>query len=131
MKMPEFMLGFTICYDVRFSELYSALARNCEVLVNIANWPKRRVAYWKRLLQARAIENQTFVIGVNHIGVDGTNLEYEHSSMIDNANGEFVEPVLAEGEMNIYEISRQELLDFRKGFSTRQDRLPDMYRAII
>lgn len=131
MKMPEFMLGFSICYDLRFPELYSALAKDCEVLVNIANWPKRRVLHWRSLLQARAIENQTFVIGVNRTGVDGKNLEYEPSSAVVNANGEFVEPVLTEGEMNIYEISRQELFDFRKSFTTRQDRLPDLYRAII
>ncbi len=57
MRMPEFKLGFSICYDLRFPELYSALAKDCEVLVNIANWPKRRVTHWRTLLQARAIEN--------------------------------------------------------------------------
>lgn len=131
MKIPEFTLGFSICYDLRFPELYSALAKDCDVLVNIANWPKRRVAHWRTLLQARAIENQTFVIGVNRIGVDGNSLEYERSSVVVNANGAFIEPVRTEGEMDIYEISRQELFDFRRGFSTRQDRLPDLYRAII
>lgn len=131
MQMPEFKLGFSICYDLRFPELYSALAKDCDVLVNIANWPKRRVMHWRTLLQARAIENQTFVIGVNRIGADGNGLEYERSSVVVNANGEFIEPVFSEGEMDIYEISRQALLDFRRGFSTRQDRLPDLYRAII
>lgn len=131
MQMPEFKLGFSICYDLRFPELYSSLAKDCEVLVNIANWPKRRIMHWKTLLQARAIENQAYVIGVNRIGVDGNGLEYERSSVIVNANGEFIEPVLTEGEMDIFEISRQELLDFRRGFSTQQDRLPDLYRAII
>lgn len=130
-QMPEFKLGFSICYDLRFPELYSALAKDCDVLVNIANWPKRRVMHWRTLLQARAIENQAFVIGVNRMGIDGNSLEYERSSVVVNANGEFIEPVLTEGEMDIYEISRQELLDFRRGFSTRQDRLPDLYRAIL
>lgn len=131
MKMCEFTLGFSICYDLRFPELYSALAKDCDVLVNIANWPKRRVMHWRALLKARSIENQTFVIGVNRIGVDGNGLEYERSSMVVNANGEFIKPILTEGEMDIYEISREELLNFRQGFSTRQDRLPDFYRAII
>lgn len=130
-NMPEFRLGFSICYDLRFPELYSALARDCDVLVNIANWPKRRVSHWRTLLQARAIENQTFVIGVNRVGIDGNGLEYEPSSVVVNANGEFIEPVLTEGEIDIYDISLQELLDFRKGFSTRQDRLPNLYRAFI
>ena len=131
MKIREFTLGFSICYDLRFPELYSALAKDCDVLINIANWPKRRVMHWRALLQARAIENQTFVIGVNRIGVDGNGLEYERSSVIVNANGEFIKPILTEDEMDIYDISRQELLDFRRDFSTRQDRLPDLYRAII
>ncbi len=131
MKIREFTLGFSICYDLRFPELYSALAKDCDVLINIANWPKRRVMHWRALLQARAIENQTFVIGVNRIGVDGNGLEYGHSSVVVNANGEFIDPILTEGEMDIYEISHQELLKFRQVFSTRQDRLPNLYRAII
>jgi predicted amidohydrolase len=131
MKIREFTLGFSICYDLRFPELYSALAKDCDVLVNIANWPKRRVMHWRALLQARAIENQTFVIGVNRIGVDGNDLEYEHSTIIVNSNGELITPVLTEGEMDVYEISHQELLNFRHEFSTRQDRLPHLYRAII
>lgn len=131
MQMPEFTLGFSICYDLRFPELYSALAKDCDVLVNIANWPKRRVRHWRTLLQARAIENQAYVIGVNRTGTDGSGLEYERSSAVVNANGEFVVPVMTEGELDVYEISRQELLDFRRGFSTRQDRLPDLYRTLI
>jgi len=131
MQMPKFLLGFSICYDLRFPELYSALAKDCEVLVNIANWPKRRVRHWRTLLQARAIENQVFVVGVNRTGMDGNGLEYERSSAVVNANGEFVGPILSEGEMDIYEISRQELMDFRRGFPTRQDRLPELYRTLI
>jgi len=131
MQMQEFLLGFSICYDLRFPELYSALAKDCDVLVNIANWPKRRVRHWKTLLQARAIENQSFVIGVNRTGTDGNGLEYERSSVVVNANGEFIEPVFSEGEMDVYELSRKELVEFRQGFSTRQDRRADLYRALI
>jgi omega-amidase len=131
MRMSEFSLGFSICYDLRFPELYSALAKDCEVLVNIANWPKQRIKHWRTLLQARAIENQDYVIGVNRIGIDGNGLEYERSSMVVNANGEIIKPILSEGEMDIYEISREELFEYRRGFSTQQDRLPDLYRKII
>lgn len=62
MKVGDFIFGFSICYDLRFPELYSALATDCTVLVNIANWPSRRIHHWTTLLQARAIENQSFVI---------------------------------------------------------------------
>lgn len=131
MRIAEFMFGFSICYDLRFPELYSALAKDCEVLVNIANWPKQRVRHWRTLLQARAIENQVFVIGVNRTGMDGNGLEYERSSAVVNANGEFIEPVIIEGEMDIFEISRKDLMDYRQGFSTRQDRRPKLYRDMI
>ena len=130
-QLPEFRLGFSICYDLRFPELYSALAKDCDVLVNIANWPKRRVNHWMALLQARAIENQVYVIGVNRTGMDGNGLEYERSSVIIDANGDYLEPVITEGEIDIYHLDHQLLDTFRSGFSTRQDRVPDLYREIL
>jgi omega-amidase len=131
MQAGELKLGFSICYDLRFPELYSALAKDCEVLVNIANWPKRRLSHWKALLQARAIENQTYMIGVNRVGIDGNGLEYAPSSMIFDANGKRVEPLTTEGEIDIFELSLQSLEKFKSSFSTKQDRQPELYRAII
>ncbi len=131
MQMAEFNLGLTICYDLRFPELYSALAKDCDVLVNIANWPKRRIQHWKTLLQARAIENQTYVIGVNRTGIDGNGLEYEHSSMIFNANGELLKPLISDGEIEVFEFNLESLQEFKNGFSTKQDRQTDLYRIII
>jgi omega-amidase len=131
MTMPEFKFGFSICYDLRFPELYSAMAKDCDVLVNIANWPKCRVDHWRALLKARAIENQAFVVGVNRIGIDGNGLEYEHSSLIINANGEFIPPLCSDTEIDVYKISRKDLIDFRQSFSTRQDRRAEIYRELI
>ncbi len=131
MTMPEFKFGFSICYDLRFPELYSAMAKDCDVLVNIANWPKRRVDHWRTLLKARAIENQVYVIGVNRVGIDANGLEYEHSSLIVNANGEFLQPLRSETEIDVYEICQQDLIDFRKSFSTRQDRQTCFYQSIL
>jgi omega-amidase len=131
MQLGELKFGFSVCYDLRFPELYSALAKDCDVLVNIANWPKRRLQHWKTLLQARAIENQTYMIGVNRVGTDGNGLEYESSSMIFDANGERIEPIITEGEIDLFELSLQSLQVFRSSFSTKQDRQPELYRAII
>lgn len=131
MTMSEFKFGFSICYDLRFPELYSALAKDCDVIVNIANWPKFRVDHWRILLKARAIENQIFIIGVNRVGIDANGLEYEHSSLIVNANGEFLQPLHSDAEIDVYEISQQDLIDFRKSFSTRQDRRIELYREFI
>lgn len=131
MRLGQFTLGFSICYDLRFPELYTALARDCDVLVNIANWPQRRVHHWRTLLQARAIENQTYVVGVNRVGSDGNGLAYEASSMVVDANGETVAPVFSERELDIVEIHEADLANFRNGFSTRPDRKPDLYRTLI
>ena len=130
-KIAEFTVGLTICYDLRFPELYSALAKECNLLLNIANWPQRRVAHWRTLLQARAIENQVFMIGVNRTGTDGNGIAYESSSGVVNANGAFLSPGATAGEVDWYDVSRPELMDFRREFSTRQDRRSDLYRQLL
>lgn len=63
--------GLAICYDLRFPELFRRYgAAGAELIIIIANWPVTRVAHWRALLRARAIENQCFVVGVNRIGTD-------------------------------------------------------------
>lgn len=131
MRIAGFTAGFTICYDLRFPELYSALAKDCNLIINIANWPKRRVHHWKTLLQARAIENQIFIIGVNRTGTDGNGLEYERSSLLVNANGEIMEPIVREDEADIYDINHEMLESFLDQFSTRQDRKPELYCSLL
>ena len=60
-----------ICYDLRFPELFRPAARaGAELLLVIASWPAQRSEHWVRLLQARAIENQAFTVGVNRCGQD-------------------------------------------------------------
>ena len=72
-----------ICYDLRFP----VWARNDEeydLLIYVANWPKIRIDAWDALLKARAIENMSYCIGVNRIGLDGNSYEYPgHSAAYD------------------------------------------------
>jgi len=129
-EIGDLNFGFSICYDLRFPEMFSALSRDCEVLINIANWPKKRSAHWKTLLRARAIENQCFMIGVNRTGTDGNQIEYERSSYIFDANGDFCKQAESEGEIDVYNIQREQIFDFRKKFSTRQDRKQELYKNL-
>ena len=77
-----------VCYDLRFPEIFrTAAVRGAEVFTVIANWPKARSAHWTALLQARAIENQAFVLGVNRTGKD-PHLEYDGQSAIVAPLGE-------------------------------------------
>ncbi|HXE52396.1 MAG TPA: nitrilase-related carbon-nitrogen hydrolase [Tepidisphaeraceae bacterium] len=76
-----------ICYDLRFPELFRPAARDgAELMIVIANWPKVRSEHWVRLLQARAIENQGFVLGVNRCGDDPA-LRYDGRSALFDPMG--------------------------------------------
>jgi omega-amidase len=76
-----------VCYDLRFPEIFRhAVRRGAEVMVVIANWPRIRIQQWVTLLQARAIENQAYVVGVNRIGHD-PNTTYNGRSVIIDPMG--------------------------------------------
>lgn len=130
-ELNECKIGYSICYDLRFPEIFSAMAKSCNVIINIANWPKKRVEHWQSLLQARAIENQIFMVGVNRIGKDGNDLEYEKSTYVYDANGRKLTPLVSEPEIDIFEINIGVLEAFKKQFNTVRDRLPDLYRSLI
>jgi len=84
-------INLQICYDLRFpvwARQQSQEAPEFDLLIYVANWPERRNHPWKTLLQARAIENQCYVIGVNRVGNDGNNVYHSGDSMVVNAVGE-------------------------------------------
>jgi predicted amidohydrolase len=72
-----------ICYDLRFP-VWARNTEDYDLLFYVANWPKPRISAWDALLKARAIENMSYCIGVNRIGLDGSNYEYPgHSGVYD------------------------------------------------
>jgi len=98
-------INLQVCYDLRFpvwarqseSSLEAVnvppderLNKGIEydLLIYVANWPERRIHAWKTLLQARAIENQCYVVGVNRVGNDGNNIYHSGDSMIIDPLGE-------------------------------------------
>lgn len=76
-----------VCYDLRFP-VWARNTENYDVLLYIANWPKPRIDAWDVLLKARAIENMTYCIGVNRVGLDAGGYEYPGHSAAYNALGE-------------------------------------------
>ena len=80
-----------ICYDLRFPEIFreAAAAHQPELFVVIANWPAKRIQHWVRLLQARAIENQAYVVGTNRVGSDPY-YAYSGRSLIVDPQGELL-----------------------------------------
>lgn len=79
--------SFFVCYDLRFANEFWALAHDTDCYVVPANWPAARREHWRTLLQARAIENQAYVVGVNRVG-DGGKLYYSGDSLIIDPFGE-------------------------------------------
>jgi omega-amidase len=90
-KLIETVKGWKICpmicYDLRFPVWIRNL-ENYDVLIFAANWPEKRIQQWRKLLQARAIENQCFVIGLNRVGKDGNDFAYIGHSMMVDTQGE-------------------------------------------
>ena len=130
-KLEAMTIGLTICYDLRFPEIYSALGNQCDLIINIANWPAKRVEHWNVLLKARAIENQLFMVGVNRTGTDGKGLEYMKSSQVISPNGELLNPVILEDELDFFDIDLEFISIFKQSFSTTQDRKSEFYKSIL
>ena len=80
-------VGLFVCYDLRFPELFRAVAPETDAAIVIANWPERRRAHWDVLTRARAIENQCYVVAVNRTGM-GDGVEYDGGSVAYDPWGE-------------------------------------------
>jgi omega-amidase len=76
-----------ICYDLRFPVWSRSLNLQYDLLLYVANWPAPRVSAWSTLLQARAIENLAYCLGVNRVGLDGKGLEYTGASAVIDFKG--------------------------------------------
>ncbi|WP_448807602.1 carbon-nitrogen family hydrolase [Aminobacterium colombiense] len=119
--------GCVICYDIRFCEWLRTYAlRGTEVLFVSAEWPSSRVAHWKTLLRARAIENQMYVVACNRCGTTG-NTHFAGGSMVIGPKGE----VLFEGsegeEAGFVTLNLEAVSEIRKFITVFNDRVPEIY----
>ncbi len=109
------------CYDLRFP-VWSRNQNDFDLLIYIANWPESRREVWKKLLPARAIENQVYVAGVNRIGNDGEGLSYAGDTVLINPKGEIMAETKEHKEQIIdANLSLNELNRFRKKFPVGLD----------
>lgn len=130
-KQNEYNFALTICYDLRFPELYQALSKNAEVVINIANWPSKRIDHWMTLLKARAIENQIYMIGVNRTGIDGNKHHYNKCSKIFGPDGNKILPIITSKKYDLYDINPSCVHDSRKIFPVKNDRKIKFYKKIL
>jgi predicted amidohydrolase len=123
-------LGLTVCYDLRFPELFRKLALDgAEIICLPGEWPAPRQLHWRTLLRARAIENQCFVVAANCCGRQGK-LDFFGMSMIIAPRGE----LLAEADDCATELVAacdfRELADYRAQITCFADRRPDVYGTL-
>jgi predicted amidohydrolase len=115
-----------VCYDLRFPELFRAVVDRCEIIFVIASWPSERQMHWDVLLQARAIESQCFIVGVNRVG-EGGGLTFKGGSAIIDPFGN----VLARGghgeALVMAEIQPDSVVEVRSAMPFLKDRKPHLF----
>ena len=115
-------INLLVCYDLRFP-VWSRQQGDSEydVLIYVANWPERRAQAWTSLLRARAIENQSYVIGVNRTGDDGNKIPYTGESMAVNPMGEILYHKNDEEDVFTVTLDRSDLEKTREKFPFWKD----------
>jgi len=110
-----------VCYDLRFP-VWSRNDSNYHLLIYVANWPSPRHHAWRTLLQARAIENQCYVVGSNRVGTDSNGHSYlGGSTVIDYLGQHVIEMDDQEGTQSV-DIRHSDLLQFRSKLNFLADR---------
>ncbi|MBK5721726.1 amidohydrolase [Dysgonomonas sp. Marseille-P4677] len=121
-EYKNFNICLLICYDLRFPVWARNINNEYDLLIYTANWPDSRAKVWNTLLTARAIENMSYVCGVNRIGKDGNNLTYKGDSKLINAKGEEITSIEAnKKQVETVYISKTELEQFRNKFPVWKD----------
>jgi predicted amidohydrolase len=82
-------INLQVCYDLRFPA-WCRYRGDYDLMLLVANWPTSRAAHWSLLLEARAVENQSWVVGVNRVGEDGNGLQYPGRSVVHDPMGQRV-----------------------------------------
>jgi len=125
-KINGWKIKAQICYDLRFPVFaknnYNEGVYDYDAIIYVANWPKVRNHIWETLLRARALENQSVVIGVNRIGEDANNLAHAGSSCIIDAKGDYIiSPKQDEEFIATAELNYDDLQSFRNKFTVGLD----------
>lgn len=110
-----------VCYDLRFP-VFVRNVENYDLILYVANWPKVRTNAWDILLKARAVENLSYVVGVNRIGLDAHNYEHiGHSQVVDYLGNYILEPQETEG-IFIVELDKNTMFETRKKLDFLSDK---------
>lgn len=122
LALPQTTLGLATCYDLRFPEMFRGLVdAGAETLVVAAGWPERRRAHWTLLAQARAVENQAYVLAVGCAGTHAGVPQAGHSIVVDPW-GEVLAEAGADEEVLTVEFDPAKVAATREQFPALKDR---------
>ena len=131
MDLPWGNTSVAICYDLRFPELFRRYAVNnqTKMIIIPAEWPLERIEHWRVLLQARAIENQCYIVACNAVGETGGTVFGGHSMIVDPWGKIIVEgsdePMLLTVDIDLDRVD-----EVRAGIPVFEDRRPETYESL-
>lgn len=124
------MVGIAICYDLRFSGLFSAYARSgVHAMIIPAAWPSSRITHWELFIRARAVEHQMYVIGVNTIGDTPAGSYNGHSLASDPRGTVIADAGVGETAFSVT-LDRESVDQYRKAFPVGRDQNPHLYSRL-
>lgn len=120
-ELKGWKIRLAVCYDLRFPVWLRNQNTEYDILLLVASWPDRRSAHWRALIHARAIENQSYVIGVNRVGHDGHQVYHSGHSMCIDPFGNTIYYKPEDEDLYTFSINYPELEKIRRQFPFLKD----------
>lgn len=124
-ELADIPFSHFICYDLRFPEIFQCVSERAHVIIVAADWPGSRREHWKCLLQARAIENQCYILGVNSVGWQN-GVYYTGDSCVILPDGRVAEQLEEKEGLILYDL-KDDVINYRDAFPMKRDRRNDLY----
>ena len=130
-RLGSLSCGLAICYDLRFPELFRIYARKgVQAIFVPAAWPKSRIRHWELFIQARAAENQMYVIGVNTTGTTPVD-RYSGSSMAADPHGTIISRANEAEQLLFIDLDPAEVTAARSALPVENDRKDALYHTLL
>lgn len=120
-ELKGWKIRLAVCYDLRFPVWLRNQGEDYDILLLIASWPDKRSTHWKALIPARAIENLSYVIGVNRVGHDGNEVYHSGHSMCIDPFGNTVYYKPEDEDLYTFSINYEEIVKVRRNFPFLKD----------
>jgi len=120
LRLGDWRICPQVCYDLRFP-VWCRNRDDYDLLLFVANWPGSRIQHWTTLLQARAIENQSWVIGLNRVGEDGKGIAYPGRSQVYDPAGRLVVDLESIEETRLVELPLSTVAETRREYPFQAD----------